>query len=202
MNKLEFGERLAALDEALPSQKGPMTKARSAIYWEALSDLTDAQLRRSFVRALRECKFFPAPAELRELAGANPDKAMIEAVAIKSWEAVRYAMDRYDGGTSVNFGRLINGVIQALGGWEWLCDQGERDLVFVRKDFIKTLMLFAERGEGGPPALMGRYERENREKGYWPPPPGDPHGLTGTCATVNVAVRALAPVEEKKALEG
>jgi hypothetical protein len=42
------------------------------MYVESLADLSDEQIRVSVGRAIRELKWFPKPAELRELVGCNP----------------------------------------------------------------------------------------------------------------------------------
>ena len=57
-----------------------------AIYSESLSDLSDDQIRQSVGRAIRELKFFPRVAELRDLAGvAAKDTRNVEAEAAWKW---------------------------------------------------------------------------------------------------------------------
>ena len=62
-------ECLAMLSEAKPERE--ITEHTVAVYAMALDDVDDAALRRAAARALKICRFFPAPAELREYAGAN-----------------------------------------------------------------------------------------------------------------------------------
>ncbi len=64
-----FAELLALLSEAFNE---PVSEARAAAYWLALDDLPLAEVESSVAEALRECKFYPRPAELRALAGAQP----------------------------------------------------------------------------------------------------------------------------------
>lgn len=64
-----FGELMALLSETFNE---PMSEARATAYWLALEDLPLDDIERSVAEALRECRFFPRPAELRALAGAQP----------------------------------------------------------------------------------------------------------------------------------
>jgi len=49
-----------------------LTPAMTEVYLRALDDLTDEQLEFATGRAIRACKFFPTPSELREFSGAKP----------------------------------------------------------------------------------------------------------------------------------
>lgn len=109
-----------------------VTPAMLSGYVLALGDLTAAQLRTAVGRALCECKFMPAPAELRTFAGIVPLAARGE----EAWAIVRAAMDRYDYTDSVDFGPVVNAVVRQLGGWQYLCDQSIPDLVWRQKDFV------------------------------------------------------------------
>lgn len=53
------------------SPERQMTREQVAAYAMALGDMTDEQLDYAVKRAVRECKFYPKPAELRDLAGVN-----------------------------------------------------------------------------------------------------------------------------------
>jgi|SRR5262249_24475959 len=64
-------KQLLALAEVF---REPLTAECMAMYVESLSDMTDNQIRVSIGRAVRELKWFPKPAELRELAGANAEQ--------------------------------------------------------------------------------------------------------------------------------
>jgi len=59
----------------------PVSAARAAAYWMALEDVPMSALREAVFRAIRQCKFFPRPAELLELAGAGvPDAGLVNAL--------------------------------------------------------------------------------------------------------------------------
>ncbi len=60
--------QLLALAEVF---KESLTPAVIAIYVESLADLPDDQVRLGIGRAIRELRWFPKPAELRDLAGAK-----------------------------------------------------------------------------------------------------------------------------------
>src|SRR5437588_4617821 len=49
----------------------PLTAELLAMYVESLADLSDEQIRLCVGRAIRGLKWFPKPAELRELVGHN-----------------------------------------------------------------------------------------------------------------------------------
>lgn len=133
-------------------------------YWAALRDLSLAQFRLAVNRAVRELRFFPKPAELRDLVGVGEGQRKLNAV--NAWEVVHAAMVKYDYTHSVDFGPLTNAVIRNMGGWLWLCDRTVNDLTFDRKKFeelhqqLAGAPLTAERTEflpgkfGGKPILF------------------------------------------------
>jgi hypothetical protein len=72
-----FGRHMAVLAETFGEV---LTTPRLEGYFLALRDLDLEPVRRAIKTALSACKFFPRPAELRELAGdVPPDVGLIEA---------------------------------------------------------------------------------------------------------------------------
>src|SRR2546423_11253334 len=65
-------KQLIALAEAF---REPVPPECLAMYVESLSDLSDDQMQLCIARAVRELKWFPKIAELRELAGIKPEDA-------------------------------------------------------------------------------------------------------------------------------
>lgn len=194
MNSEDFAKRMRVLAEVLPSQHKTMTDARIEIYFIALKDIESGALDQAFKTALRTCKFFPAIAELRDLAGYGlaDSQVSIESKALQAWSVVRDAMDRYDYGRSVDFGGTANAAIDNLGGWVRLCGLPQDELdKWTRKDFLRVYAAYEQSGVVGPPYLMGQLEQDNRDKGYWPPEPGDPYNLMLSCSTVRVDMLAL-----------
>lgn len=106
-------------------------------YWQALLDLPEDALRMGLGRALRdwEGKFMPTPPELRGLClgRATPDQRKLNAA--NAWGVVHAALVKYDYIHSVDFGPLTNAVLRAMGGWLWLCERSQRDLIFDQKRF-------------------------------------------------------------------
>jgi hypothetical protein len=64
-----FAQLLALLGETF---REPISEARVAGYWLACEDVPLPALQAAVREALRTCKFFPRPAELRERAGYVP----------------------------------------------------------------------------------------------------------------------------------
>jgi hypothetical protein len=58
------------------------------MYVEGLADLSDDQIRLCIGRAMSELRWFPKPAELRELAGAAGSSVDRDAESRKAWEVV------------------------------------------------------------------------------------------------------------------
>jgi hypothetical protein len=161
-DETEFTSRLAALME-VHGIKDP-TESLFDSYWSALRDLPLAAYQRATERALRETKFFPKPAELRNFAGYGEAQRKLNAA--NAWEVVHAALVKYDYIHSVDFGPLTNAVIRNMGGWLWLCDRTINDLTFDRKKFeelhqqLAVTRLSAERAApllgkfGGKPVLF------------------------------------------------
>src|SRR5437016_4769362 len=72
----------------------PLTAELLAMYVESLADLSDEQIRLCVGRAIRGLKWFPKPAELRELVGCNPKQEQ-DAEARKAWEIVISFADKW-----------------------------------------------------------------------------------------------------------
>lgn len=120
--------------------------------WQlALGDLSGDDISRAAARALRECKFFPAPAEVRAFAVPARDLAHEGAVA---WSEVRRAVDVHDYTvSSIDFGPVVNACVRQLGGWDALCRADLNDLnVWKRKEFERLYPMFAAH----PPGDIGR----------------------------------------------
>lgn len=160
---------VAALFELHGRQVSP---ALLGLYWEALRDLTPAQFQEATGRALRECKFLPKPAELREFAGATGN-----ADALIAWDAVRAALRKYSYTTSVDFGPLVNAVIRSMGGWRALDDMETKQFdVWGKKEFERVYALLAVKD----PATLS----------------GAPHMSTFAGPLVTIAIGGVTPVRQ------
>jgi hypothetical protein len=103
-----FAELLALLGETFQE---PISEARCAAYFDALRDLPLAAVQAAVREALRDCRFFPRPVELRERAGYVP--------VSPAW--VNERLSEGIGGKPVSdFVRLF---VRRLGGWRGVEDR-------------------------------------------------------------------------------
>lgn len=151
---------VAVLCEAFGRKPSPMTYEA---YGMALSDLPDKAVRDAAGRAVREAKFMPTPAELRQAAGvlSHDDRAL------QAWLTVEQSLS-LGPYRHVDFAdRAINAAIRSLGGWPTflarLTDaEAEK---WARTDFLKSYASLARAGFGdeqGAP-LEGLAEAEIRD---------------------------------------
>lgn len=144
MKRESFAAGVAMLTAAFGKQlDAPVIE----LYWMGLNDLSDEEFKQALSRAARECKFMPAPAELRAFARQPRDLAHEAAIA---WAAVRKAIDRIDyTARSVDFGPVVNACIRQLGGWDSLCNATVTDLdVWKPKEFYRLYEVFADKPVG------------------------------------------------------
>ena len=96
----------------------PLSPVRIEGYWRALNDLTLDELRAGADRAGRELKFFPKPAELRELAGYGaPDAGTVEAALLEHLRSL-------GGDRRMPDDPFLKLVVQRLGGLLAVVDMG------------------------------------------------------------------------------
>lgn len=108
-------------------------------YRLALGDLPLEKIESAVGRAIRELKFMPSPAEVRELAGVLTPQNR----AGLAWVAFTRAASRVGEYRTVDFDdRLINATVYNLGGWVPCIDRlGEpKGDQFLRKDFERIYM--------------------------------------------------------------
>lgn len=110
------------------------------LYFGSLQNLEPAEWTVAYERAVQSCIHFPRPVELLKFAGRGEEQRKREAAI--AWEIVHAAMNKYDYTRSVDFGPLVNSVVRNMGGWIKLCSR--TDLVWDRKRFEETYLLFAE----------------------------------------------------------
>jgi len=139
-----IAEQLAILAEAVGEA---LTPSRLKIYAEALSDLDQQQLSAAFGRALRECKFFPRIAELRELAGAGHQESE-DAECRLMWDKLSRFVDRYiqsdvwggygiREGCTVEVPQRVLDTVRRTGGWQVYKCMTPQDFPFIQKRFLE-----------------------------------------------------------------
>lgn len=142
----------------------PLSEARVLLYVEALADLDFKTVLAGFQRARAEMRFFPKPAEIRELIeGTKDDRAEI------AWARFLGAVRDVGGWDSVDFGdaALHAVIIDIWGGWPEACKLDEDDTPYRHRDFLKAYRLRAnQRGDLRSGHLPGLTEVDNRRRGF------------------------------------
>lgn len=169
-----FSNAIAALFSVFQKEAD---EAVYAAYELGLEDLPVEAIEYAVRRALRECKYLPTPAELRELTGSVSlkERAVLAfdvfARALKGSDA-RPGLGPYK---SVDFDdRAINATVHTLGGWVHAYEIPEKEFrTTYRQRFESTYQVYAKNGvsreQGG--YLMGISERGNRANGFESKPP-------------------------------
>lgn len=139
-------------------------------YYEALSDLSDAEFERAVLDANRSCRHFPRPAELREQVGRSLDVDVLQAL-----QTAKMACGTVGRMNSVRFeDPAIAATIRIMGGWVAFCkitnDEWEK---FRAREFKQNYQAFSKSrvNELQGSALPGLEERDCRLKGVPPPKP-------------------------------
>lgn len=160
----EVIERITLVVSALASAfNREADEALFLAYTMGLSDLSVASINKAATRAMRECKFMPTPAELRELSGELKltDRAEI------AWACFDRAVTQHGGYRSVCFDDpAINATIQNLDGWTACCEMPAHEFdSFLRPKFLKAYEAHCRAGRGAG-SLAGTFARENALGGY------------------------------------
>lgn len=134
-----------------------------AIYVDALDGLTAQEVETAAKRAMRELKWFPKPAELRELARPKQEQIPLSVRALRAWDLCQRHLDYYK---TIEFDDpIIHATVRALGDVEVI---QETEPQFIRPQFLKMYEAFATTGidedQAGP--LIGWLDRENNRLGY------------------------------------
>jgi hypothetical protein len=114
-DRVAFAEAMYLLGETFNE---PVSDIRTEAYFDALCDRTLADVNIAVRAALRSCKFFPKPVELRELIdGSTADNAEV------SWGAVLREVRRvgYYGVPNID-ARQMRAVRELWGSWQRLCE--------------------------------------------------------------------------------
>lgn len=167
--KREILDQLKVMVVSLGGEADPALFMGYAI---GLDGLSVDQVKRACARALRQCKFIPKPAELRELSG----EVSIDDRTLLAWDGLKWAIERVGGYRSIDFDdKVINAVVHHLGGWPHLCEQST---VVIDRDiwprFARAYKAFMSRGSlsssDASPAL-GIFAQENTLHGHDVVPP-------------------------------
>jgi hypothetical protein len=150
VNEAERLSQLGALANIFGAEP---TGAVLDMYSQALADLSEEQFSRAITVVIRQLKFFPKPAELRELAMAAGSSVDRDAESRKAWEVViSFAgkwvqSDPAGGGYVVSRGvrssepptlsQQIIDTVRRTGGWPTYKCMTNDDYPFVQKRFFE-----------------------------------------------------------------
>jgi len=139
MDKLQFGKGMAMLGETFNREISPTL---ADIYYKALDDISDSNLETAFNLAVTQCKFFPKPVELRELAGVvaiTPPSLNDQAqmAASNAWGEVIGAIR--SGGRESDLSEPVRKIIRNMGGLYAIGGLSSETVNnYTRKDFERT----------------------------------------------------------------
>lgn len=117
-----------------------LSGAQIGAYEIGLDDLPIADVKRACVTAIRQCRFMPAVAELRELAGVQvPRLDGGKSAALAAWSQLQRARSEHYLASAVEFEDLaITATVRALGGWERLLGLPDEQFeVWLKKEFLE-----------------------------------------------------------------
>jgi hypothetical protein len=130
-----------------------VSELRAEAYFDALSDLPVDAVLDAARRALRECRFFPRPVELREMVhGSVEDRAEL------AWSAMLTQVRRvgYYGTPTWPDPETERAALELYGGWKALCENLPSEgagRAYAAKQFKATFAAYARRDAAFGPAL-------------------------------------------------
>lgn len=146
-----------------------VSEMRAEAYWIALRDCDLGELQRATLKAMQSLKFFPKPAELRELLdGAGEDDAE------RAWQEYKSQARRIGGYNSpILETALAETLTLVFGSWEAACwaDYSPEMWASKRREFGRTYRILRQRGLKGAAQLPGFFEREGNALREPPPIP-------------------------------
>ncbi len=153
-----FGKLLVMLSQMYNET---ISEMRAEAYWIALRDCDLNDLQQATMKAMQSLKFFPKPAELRELlSGAGEDDAE------KAWQLYKAEARRVGGYASPTLdAALAETLVLVFGSWQGACwaDYSPEMWASKRKEFGRTYRVLRQRGLKGSAQLAGFFEREGKE---------------------------------------
>jgi len=145
-----------------------LSEAGVKMFIESIEDIPADRIEQAAMQWTQRSKFFPAPAELRELAGDGTTTYTDR--ALMAWQAFDKAVCEVGYYRSPDFDDpLINATVRNLGGWMRMCKlEGDEFDKWLRKDFLSVYASLCRVGVGEEQTapLVGAHQRENRRLGY------------------------------------
>lgn len=158
-DEIKFKEYLATLCEL---HDRTMSKLLTDLYWKVLEPFSDEECEAAFKEIIYENKFFPKPADFRDiLLGKKANKATL------AWLEVLNSVARIGNYQSVKFDDpAIHSVINAMGGWPQLCMMEKSEEKWKQKEFERLYDVISARAGKHPDYLVGTCEQENFKTGH------------------------------------
>jgi len=143
-----------------------LSPGRTALYFESMRDLPLSAVVQALNAAVKGCKFFPRPAELREFAQGNSEDA-----AEAAWLAFKSAMPRlgYMASVSVRDAALAETILAVFGSWSAACTAELSPEMWSskRKEFGRVYRVMRGRMLEGGRYLIGPVEQQNAHRLDW-----------------------------------
>lgn len=150
-----FAELLVQLAAAYPTT-GKLTEASIRLYAWALGDVPLTEVKRACARAIRESRFFPSVAELRQYIVPTPDEA-----ALLAWTALTMAASEIGAYASVDVedAAAAEALTSVWGSWPAFCAEEEGPALAARRQaFLAAYRDSCRRHRSGAARLPGLCE--------------------------------------------
>jgi hypothetical protein len=171
LNKQLFSSMMTMLCELYNRQQ---TQPLIDVYYLVLKQMGDEEFKASMMMILEKRVYasMPKPAEILEFAKPN-----LEAIASLALSDLERAIAKGGRNMSLIFDdKIVHSVINALGGWIYICNMELRDWEFKRKEFTRLYILHSKRSSH-PDHIAGMTERLS----------GQADGQTGEFARVKAS---------------
>jgi hypothetical protein len=154
-----FAQVLATLGEVFDAPPSP---GRLEAYYQVLEHLPIEAVESAGLGALRECRFFPRPAELLAFAGDNPT----DAGALAWLATIAACRDGYWDSVTFDDPTIVPTVRHVFGSWPQAvnayCDLSEPALQGKRKEFLAVYQAIRLHPMTRAEYLPGMLEAQNR----------------------------------------
>lgn len=156
MTEESFIQGMTVLREAFPKRT-----FNAKVFYQCVKDLSDEQFLGAVTKIVNTTtKLYPDDnviAMIREkVIGSTEERALL------AWAKVKAAISSHGFYKTVSFcDRVINGAIEAMGGWEKVSSFKIDEEPFRAKDFVNLYHAIEHSGRACPEKLVGYIERVN-----------------------------------------
>lgn len=167
MNKKDapkFTEYMSILNEMYGDGTKTISDLKMGVYFEALKELSIEEVHQAIAKLAktRVFKTFPTPAEILDSV-----RTSVEDRALLAFQDVIGVVQFNCGYKSVIFeDGTIGKVIEAMGGYEKICDWKTDERRFNEMEFVKLYKVYDARGPWPPKKFIGEFEAHNVRMGY------------------------------------